>query len=171
MRVRRALNDARNCLLHFNHEQVQQESYRTLCSSQNENCQRSPTSSPIATQQTLVFFASLLLCVSHSEPPRGMPLYLPIHETDCLSNARPRACNPLAIASTHACHYNSLIDDVVLMNSIGLKHGSHKHARLDFSVASISQIATALGNTRFTISARINLIQAIWQHHLSSQSN
>jgi len=37
--------------------------------------------------------------------------------------------------------------------------------------ASKTQIATALGNTRFTISARINLIQAIWQHHLSSQSN
>jgi DNA-directed RNA polymerase specialized sigma24 family protein len=37
--------------------------------------------------------------------------------------------------------------------------------------ASKSQIAKALGNTRFTISARINLIQAIWQHHLNGQSN
>jgi hypothetical protein len=37
--------------------------------------------------------------------------------------------------------------------------------------ASKSQIATALGNTRFTISARINLIRAIWHHHLSRQSH
>jgi len=34
-----------------------------------------------------------------------------------------------------------------------------------------SKIAKALGYTRFTVAARINLIQAIWQHHLSLQSS
>jgi hypothetical protein len=34
-----------------------------------------------------------------------------------------------------------------------------------------SQIAASMGYTRFTISARVNLIQAIWKHHLDQQSN
>lgn len=37
--------------------------------------------------------------------------------------------------------------------------------------ASKAQIATAMGYTRFTISARVNLIQAIWRHHLNQQSD
>jgi len=37
--------------------------------------------------------------------------------------------------------------------------------------ASQSKIAKALGCTRFTVAARINLIQSIWQHHLSLQSS
>ncbi len=36
--------------------------------------------------------------------------------------------------------------------------------------ASKSQIAASMGYTRFTISARVNLIQAIWKHHLDQQS-
>ena len=135
------------------------------------NSHRSPTSSPNATYKVLVFFASLLLCVSHSQPPLGTLVYLPIHETDCLSNARPRASKTLTIASPHVCYYNSLIEHIVLTKTIRLKHGFRKHARLGFSVAIKTQIATALGITRREVSARINLIQAIWQHHLSSQSN
>lgn len=37
--------------------------------------------------------------------------------------------------------------------------------------ASKAQIAAATGYTRFTISARIHFIHAIWQHHLNQQEN
>ncbi|MFN6399408.1 MAG: ECF-type sigma factor, partial [Planctomycetota bacterium] len=44
-----------------------------------------------------------------------------------------------------------------------------KIALMRLDGASKAQIASELGYTRFTISARINLIQAIWQYHLKMQ--
>jgi DNA-binding NarL/FixJ family response regulator len=46
-----------------------------------------------------------------------------------------------------------------------------KIALMRLDGASKAQIARELGYTRFTISARINLIQAIWHYHLKLQAD